>query len=47
MVADDIRNQKAAMLAREVDKEGRRTIGELLKVPALAVSLTDMPPQVS
>ena len=47
MIADDIRNQKAAMLAREVDKEGRRTIGELRKISALTISLTAMLLQVS
>lgn len=31
-MSDDIQNQKAALLAREVDPHGRRTIGVLTKV---------------
>lgn len=33
--ADDIHNQKAALLAREADPEGKRTIGVLTKVDTL------------
>lgn len=33
--ADDIQNQKAALLASEVDPDGKRTIGVLTKVDTL------------
>lgn len=32
---DDIQNQKAALLANEVDPDGKRTIGVLTKVDTL------------